>query len=115
MLGRLAEFMVEPFEEICREWTREAGRSGRLKAEVNRVGSWWAASHQIDVVGLDREGRVTVTGECKWQEAGFDYADLEKYLHHIRALDRMTRPDARHILFSKTAFAPSVQEWAQNA
>ncbi|HUX86760.1 MAG TPA: DUF234 domain-containing protein, partial [Chloroflexota bacterium] len=114
ILARLPEHMGESFEEICREWTRIAGHARLLGVEVNRVGSWWTPDHQhqIDVVGLDVRGRVVVTGECKWQSDGFTVDDLEKYLGHVRALDRDLQPEARHLLFSKTTFAPQVVAWA---
>ncbi len=114
ILGRLPDYLGEPFEEMCREWTREVGHSLGLGVDVNRVGSWWTPNHrhQLDVVALDARGRVVLTGECKWQNSGFSADDLERYLGHVRALDREIRPEARHLLFSKTSFGPSVVDWA---
>jgi hypothetical protein len=115
IMSRLADFMGEPFERICADWTRRVGPTGRFDVEVNRVGTWWSASHEIDVVGLDSQGKVSLTGECKWQNQGFSHADLTRYLAHVRALDREVRPDAHHVLFSKTTFDPTVQSWAKGA
>ena len=40
--------------------------------------------HQVDVVGLDANRLVAITGECKW--GSFDGDDLQKYLDHVHAL-----------------------------
>ena len=112
VMNRLSDFMGEPFERVCQDWTRRIGPTGRFGVEVARVGEWWTAHDQIDVVGLESSGKVSLTGECKWQEGGFSYDDLRKYLGHVSALDREVLPEAHHVLFSKTTFAPEVQSWA---
>lgn len=67
------------------------------------VGAWWSPDHQVDVVGLDADRQVAITGECKWRNRGFGWDDLETYLAHVQALARATpvRPDVLHVLFSK--------------
>jgi hypothetical protein len=103
--------MGMPFEQMCRDWVRLALAAGALSATVARVGSWWTANHQIDVVGLDAQGRVALAGEAKWRNTRFGWENLETYLGHLRAMGDLVRPDVQHVLFSKTGFHPRVAEW----
>jgi AAA+ ATPase superfamily predicted ATPase len=113
ILDTLAEYMGLPFEAMCRDWVRLASAAGALSERVGRVGSWWDAAHQVDVVGLDRTGRVAIAGECKWRNRPFNWDDLEQYLGNLAALGERVRPDITHVLFSKSGFAGRVETWAQ--
>lgn len=114
IMVQLPEYMGLPFEALCREWVRLASAQGALPEPVSAVGTWWNADHEIDVVGLDAQRQVVVTGECKWRTQGFTWSDLQTYLGHVRALAEVAplRPDALHLLFSKNGFDPRVEAWA---
>lgn len=109
---RLPDYMGLPFEAMCRDWVRLASVVGVLPDRVGRVGTWWNPDHQLDIVGLDEQGRAAVLGEAKWQTQPFTYQELERYLGHVRALGNHSHPDTLHLLFSKTGFADDVQRWA---
>ncbi|MCC6174388.1 MAG: ATP-binding protein [Chloroflexi bacterium] len=117
ILATLPEFLGLPFESVCREWIGQASAAGILPERLTAVGSWWNPQHQVDVVGLDAERQVAVTGECKWRNQGFTWADLETYLGHVQALAGAApvRPDLTHLLFSKAGFDARVQTWAANS
>jgi AAA+ ATPase superfamily predicted ATPase len=112
ILAQLPDYMGLPFEAMCRDWVRMASAAGALAPRVGRVGTWWNPDHQLDIVGLDEEGRAAVLGEAKWHTGPFDYHELERYLAHVRALGSLARPEALHLLFSRSGFAPDVQRWA---
>jgi AAA+ ATPase superfamily predicted ATPase len=114
ILAALPEYLGLPFEAVCRDWVGLASAAGALPERVAAVGSWWNANHQIDVVGLDANRAVAVTGECKWRNQGFTWNDLQTYLGHVNALSTVqpVRPDAVHLLFSKAGFDERVQAWA---
>jgi len=114
ILGQLPDYMGLPFEAMCREWVRLASAADALPERVGVVGTWWSADHEVDVVGLDTRRHVALTGECKWRNQGFTWADLQTYLGHVRALATAMpiRPDAQHLLFSKTGFDELVRAWA---
>jgi AAA+ ATPase superfamily predicted ATPase len=116
IMAALPEYLGLPFEAMCREWVGFASAAGALPERVAAVGTWWNAHHQIDVVGLDGERQVVVSGECKWRNQGFTWADLQTYLGHVGALAAAhpVRPDVQHLLFSKTGFDKRVQAWAAN-
>lgn len=113
MLAELHGFMGMPFEEICRDWVRLASAAGALPVRVGRVGTWWNPSHDLDVVGLDTDRRVVLTGECKWTDSPFDGHELATYLGHVRAMGDVVRPDAAHALFCKSGFTEDVRRWAR--
>jgi hypothetical protein len=50
---------------MCRDWVRLASVAGVLPERVGRVGTWWNPDHQLDIVGLDEQGRAAVLGEAK--------------------------------------------------
>ncbi len=114
ILAQLPNYLGLPFESLCRDWVRLASAAGALPARLGAVGTWWNPDHDLDVVGLDAERQVAVTGECKWRNQGFRWGDLQTYLGHVQALARAApvRPDALHLLFSKQGFDARVREWA---
>lgn len=112
IMAQLPEFLGPAFEIMCRDWVRLASAAGALPTRVGRVGTWWNPDHEIDVVGLDEQARVALVGECKWREQPFAWDDLERFLGHTQALGARLRPDALHLLFSKSGFADRVARWA---
>lgn len=114
IMERLSEHLGSSFETICRDWVRLANAAGALPVRLTSVGSWWSANHEIDVVGVDEDNRVVLTGECKWQSQPLGWDDLEKYLSHVRELGPLLHPNAIHLLFSKTGFHDSVRQWASD-
>jgi AAA+ ATPase superfamily predicted ATPase len=112
LMPQLSDFMGLPFEAMCRDWVSLALGAGALQTPVVKVGTWWVANHQVDVVGLDSQGRVALAGEAKWRTQGFGWDDLETYLGHVRAMGELVLPDVQHVLFSKTGFAARVEKWA---
>ena len=112
ILARLPDYMGLPFEAMCRDWVRMASAAGALAQRVGRVGTWWNPDHQLDIVGLDEEGRAAILGEAKWHTQPFDYQELERYLGHVRALGSLPQPDVLHLLFARAGFADDVRRWA---
>ncbi|MCX6030030.1 MAG: ATP-binding protein [Chloroflexi bacterium] len=112
ILAQLPDYMGLPFEAMCRDWVRMASAAGGLPRRVGRVGTWWSPDHQVDVVGLDEEGRAAILGEAKWHAQPFDYQELERYLGHVRALGSLPRPDVLHLLFARAGFTEDVRRWA---
>jgi AAA+ ATPase superfamily predicted ATPase len=54
------------FEELAREWVRQAGRTGALGWTPQAVGSHWSRQVQVDVVAVDWSSKRILLGECKW-------------------------------------------------
>ena len=114
IMADLSEYMGLPFEAMCRDWVRMASAAGTLPVRAGRVGIWWTADHELDVVGLDEGEKVALVGEAKWHNQRFDWGDLERFLDHTRALGSRLLPDALHILFSKSGFENNVRRWVES-
>lgn len=54
------------FEELCRQWTIEQARAGKLPFTPELVGSHWSATEQVDVVAINWREKAILLGECKW-------------------------------------------------
>lgn len=100
-----------------------ASAAGALPERVGRVGAWWNPVHEVDVVGLDDWGGAAICGARTWQAQPFDWNELERYLAHVQAMGPLVRPDATHLLFSKSAthllfsktgFTGRVRTWAES-
>lgn len=48
------------------------------RERVSRVGTWWNPDHQLDIVGLDEQGRAAILGEAKWHTQPFTYQEAER-------------------------------------
>ncbi|MEM7117454.1 MAG: ATP-binding protein [Chloroflexota bacterium] len=55
------------WQELCREWTLRAGVKGVLPFMPDQVGSAWAKTSQIDVVGINTMERTLLLGVCDWE------------------------------------------------
>jgi uncharacterized protein len=108
----LSDYMGPVFEAICRDWVRMASAARALPVRVGRVGAWWNPDHDVDVVGLDEQRQVALTGECKWTNLPFGSAELRAHLGHVAAIDAPVRPDLVHVLFCKSGFTEDVRRWA---
>lgn len=100
VLPRLADYMGEPWEEMCREFVRREAAAGRLPVEVSRVGRWWNrdSSVEIDVVGL-RDREVVLAGSVKWSRSGGE-RELRALRRAVEALP--DRADRLHLaLFAR--------------
>jgi uncharacterized protein len=112
IMAELSDYAGYPFEALCHSWVGLASAAGALPVRASAVGTWWNPHHQLDVVGLDADRVVAITGECKW--GTFDEHDLQAYLDHVRAVGTALRmrPDSFHLLFSGRDFADGVRRWA---
>jgi AAA+ ATPase superfamily predicted ATPase len=110
---RFASTVLGPhFESLCRWWTATHATAAALGARVVRVASGVVndpstrTSHEVDVIGLDVDGRIVCLGEAKLG-ATVGAGHLER-LRRVRELiartDERVR-DARLLLFSGAGFA----------
>jgi AAA+ ATPase superfamily predicted ATPase len=57
-------FAAPIFEQVCQQFFWRQGLAGRLPFIPQKIGSWWQANQEIDLVLLDAGNAMLV--ECKW-------------------------------------------------
>ena len=109
---QLRPFVAGTFEDLCRTWTLEMGKAGRLPFMPEFVGSDWHGDVQADVVAVNWREAQVLLGEAKW---GDDAIRLEVYksLHERaqRVLAHMPSPKPwtpHFALFARRAFTAPV-------
>jgi len=107
-------FIAPIWEELARTHLFVAG--GRdFPFFVSEVGSWWNATTQIDVVGVNRNERRVILGEAKWLNVPISGQQLDQLVNRgQRWLDGESGWDVHYALFSRSGFAPSVVELAES-
>ena len=108
---QLDAFTGPIFEEICQQFLWRLGLSGGLPFVPLRIGRWWRANEEIDLIAMGQDTALFV--ECKWttRPVGVDI---------LRDLERRARLvseglDAQRRLFglcAQNGFTPQVQEEA---
>jgi hypothetical protein len=98
----LADYMGEPWEEMCREFIRRKAASGRLPVEVSRVGRWWNQDNsvEVDIVGL-RGKEVVLAGSVKWSRSA-GAQELRELRRAVEALPERA-DDVRLAIFAREA------------
>jgi AAA+ ATPase superfamily predicted ATPase len=108
---QLDAFTGPIFEEICQQFLWRLGLSGGLPFLPLRIGRWWRANEEIDLIAMGQDTALFV--ECKWasRPVGVDILrDLERKARLVRE-----GLDAQRLLFglcARNGFTPQVQEEA---
>ncbi len=118
----LPQHTAEAFEGICRSWARD-----HYRETTDTVGSWWGmARHdlrrakvrlteEIDVVGA-RGAKVTMVGECRWQNQQMrrqTLTDILDYKLPALAQSGVDTSSVTIVLFSKSGFHKELAEEAR--
>nr|WP_300884450.1 ATP-binding protein [uncultured Schaedlerella sp.] len=112
---RIAEYMGNVFEEMCRFYTLHSGIMGRLNCYVTTVGKWWGTNPgkrmqtDIDIVGLDKMSKKAVLGECKFKNEPVDKKIYEDLMDRNGLISREYMI-VQYLLFSKSGFSEWVRE-----
>ena len=61
---QLDAFVGPVFESICQQFLWQLGLSGGLPFVPHRIGGWWQAGEEIDLIVVGQEMAMVV--ECKW-------------------------------------------------
>lgn len=54
------------YEEICKEKMWKLNIDGKLEMTFDKIGRWWNSQSEIDLVGIDTNGKNIIFGECKY-------------------------------------------------
>ena len=101
------------YEDICLEMLWDLNEQDVLPFHFDNAGRWWDNENEIDIVGLDNDGKNIIFGECKYhrQPVGSEVlSELRRKAYEVKR-DNDCRNEA-YILFSESGFT---QELIQNA
>lgn len=113
----LHEFAAFAFEDVCREFVREMQKKNELPFRYAKMGRWFGKTTvrdekaqgglrttetEIDLLGIDREAKEYLVGECKFKGAPFSYSE---YLNTLAKLaPEKEKARFHYALFSENGF-----------
>ncbi|MCI0575880.1 MAG: ATP-binding protein [Chloroflexi bacterium] len=74
------------WKELCRVWLLLASARGEIPVPMEEVGSEWARSYSVDVVGISDADRGLVLGDCYWGNQPLGLEAVEELLKKTPAL-----------------------------
>lgn len=96
--SELDQYTSREFEEVCRKYVQ-------MKAEYDKVGSWWYQGQEIDVAAVNSNQDILLLGECKWTKEKVGMKTLEKLRDKQKSVQwRNADREVKYILFSKNGF-----------
>lgn len=113
----LQEFASLAFEDVCREFVRELQKKNALPFRYTRLGRWTGkttvrdknaenglrtAETEIDILGIGRDAKEYLVGECKFKHSPFSYSE---YLDTAAKLaPQKETAKFYYVLFSESGF-----------
>lgn len=107
------QFVSYAFEEAAQEYLSHLAQRGRLPFLPERIGRWWLADEEIDVVAINDTERALLVAECKWtaRPVGVNIlADLQRKAQRLMGNDEWSQ--IAFALFARAGFTPALQEAA---
>lgn len=123
----LHEFASLVFEEICKEFVRELQKKNALPFRYSQMGRWTGkttvrdkdainglrvAETEIDLLGIGRDAKEYLVGECKFKNMPFDYSEFLDTKAKLTPLKDTSK--FYYILFSKSGFDDKIVAEAEN-
>lgn len=109
--GLVSNHIAFVYEDVCREKMWELNACDTWSFNFTKLGRYWDAKTEIDIVALDPEGKNLILGECKyWQEpVGINILrELENKTESV-AWEKRDRK-VWYVLFSAGGFTEELKE-----
>ena len=121
----LHEFASFAFEDVCREFVREMQKKNQLPFRYSKMGQWFGkttvrdekapqglrtAETEIDLLGIDRDAKQYLVGECKFKGVPFSYSEYLDTLAKLAPLKEKAK--FYYALFSERGFDPKIANCA---
>lgn len=103
------------YEDVCRERMWELNAEDAWPFHFAKLGRWWDARDEIDIAGLDPDGKNLILGECKyWTEpVGVSVLRELEAKSAFVAWEREKRK-TWYVLFSVSGFTEELKALAQS-
>ena len=124
----LHEFASLTFEDICREFVKELQKKNALPFRFVKLGRWFGkttvrdknaknglrtAETEIDILGIGRNTKKYLVGECKFTHSPFDYTE---YLDtEAKLTPQKEKFEFYYTLFSESGFDEKIVKEAENS
>lgn len=99
------------YEDLCRNLVRKKAVMGEFGGNITRVGKWWDATSEIDIVGVNKANEPVLFGECKYQNHP---VGLQTLLELEEKSSRLRKGEKLLILFSKSGFTNELIQYSLN-
>lgn len=111
----LTDFIgTHTFEEICREWLNIKSDLDELPYSIDRVGSHWSKTAQVDVIGINWRTKQLLLGECKWGRTPVDHKVIDGLVNKTAKVLPSKDPwDVSYILFTRGPLTETARQRAQ--
>ncbi|MCM1049197.1 MAG: ATP-binding protein [Clostridiales bacterium] len=122
----LHEFAASAFEDVCREFVRKMQKADALPFRYAKMGRWLGKTTvrdenaknglrttetEIDLLGISRDAKEYLVGECKFKNSPFSYAE---YLDTIAKLNPQKQgAKFYYALFSESGFDDRIVKEAE--
>jgi uncharacterized protein len=109
VLPEIDHFSSLAFEEVCQQYFWQNGLSEKLSFRPEKIGRWWNANEEIDLVVIGEKDAILV--ECKWsnQPVGINIlADLERKAFFVQP--ELGDRKIQFALCSRSGFTPQLIE-----
>ena len=124
----LHEFAAFTFEDICREFVRELQKKNALPFRYTKMGRWTGkttirdknaengmriAETEIDLMGIGKDAKEYLVGECKFKNSPFAYSE---YLNTMAKLTPLkSKAKFYYALFAESGFDEKIEEEAEGS
>lgn len=112
VMPEIDHFTSLTFEEVCKQFFWQAGLSRKLPVLPARIGTWWNANEEIDLIVQGARDAILV--ECKWasKPVGTDIlAELERKVPFVKP--ELEKHQISFALCSRSGFTPQLIEEAK--
>ena len=114
VLPFMSEFVGPVFERVAMEYLQRQARQGALDFMPERIGRWWDADNEMDIVAFSETDRRAIFAECKWTNQPVKDQVLASL--QSRAIVLATREGwtvSRYLVFTKSGVGKELQNRAK--
>jgi len=111
IVPELDHFSAPIFEQVCQQYFWRQGLAGRLHFVPEKVGSWWQANQEVDLVLLGSCNAMLV--ECKWASRPVGIDILQELEGKTAAVSHeMDKQEITYAICSRSGFTKQLEELA---
>lgn len=102
------------YENVCMEQMWKLNKDGVFGFNFDKVGRWWDANTEIDIVALDSRGNDIIFGECKYTQKPMDvdvFYELEQKAKKVSWKNENRKE--KFVLFSISGYTERLKELSE--